>query len=184
MADVRGKGMSAAILMASFQASLRAFVKVGRNLEDIIHDLNDRVWQNAKGERFITLFLAKYNSTSGKIHYINAAHPSPLLIYGDNSILLEDGCVGLGMFEELPFVNIGKTVIGKGALFICYTDGLNELENDQDIPFEIEILEELVRKTKIKSMDQLNNTIMDALHLHKGELDFHDDIALISCCFL
>ena len=60
LADVSGKGISAAILMASFQANLRAQFAVSSNLETILHNLNGTVWHNASGERFITVFLAKY----------------------------------------------------------------------------------------------------------------------------
>lgn len=180
MADVSGKGISAAILMASFQANLRAHVQVGGDLRDIVHTLNSTVWQNALGERFITLFLAKYDHEAKVLEYINAAHPPPLLWQSDAVHKLTDGCIGLGMFEALPFVNTGKIDILPGALFMCYTDGLNELENELGEHFEDGKLVELIRKGNYENMDELNRMVLMALNFHRGSLDFHDDIALIS----
>ncbi|MEZ4721293.1 MAG: PP2C family protein-serine/threonine phosphatase [Flavobacteriales bacterium] len=183
MADVSGKGISAAILMASFQANLRANAQVGKNLEDIAQDLNKQVWNNAQGERFITMFLARYNTRSRKMHYVNAAHPSPLLLNEGSSIDLTQGCVGLGMFDELPFVNSGKEQVASNSLFICYTDGLDELENDRGDVFDRDSLKNAVESFSYKDMFELNEKIMLALNNHRGRLDFHDDIALISCRF-
>ncbi len=77
IADVSGKGISAAILMSNFQANLRALFTGARDLEDIVVKLNERVLQSAKGEKFITLFLAKYHYSSRKLEYINAGHNPP-----------------------------------------------------------------------------------------------------------
>lgn len=184
MADVSGKGISAGIMMANFQASLRAHVQVGRNLEDILQELNRQVWKSAHGERFITLFMAKYNSTTRKLHYVNAAHPSPLLIHKNEVNFLTQGTVGLGMFDELPFIHPGKVILQPDTLFVCYTDGLNELENEKAEVFDENKLAEHILATKFSSMGELNKTIMDALNNHRGKLDFEDDIALVSCRFV
>lgn len=184
MADVSGKGISAAILMASFQANLRAHVQLGRDLKDIVHDLNTQVWKNASGERFITFFLARHDRKTGELEYINAAHPPAILLQDDEAFWLVDGCVGLGMFEELPFINMGKVNVTPGATFVCYTDGLNELENSDGEAFEEDRLAEVLKSSGDRSVEDLNAQIMSALNDHRGKLDFHDDIALISCRLL
>lgn len=181
MADVSGKGMSAAIMMASFQASLRSHAQADKNLKDIVTDLNQRVWQNAQGERFITLFIAKFTHSTRNFEYINSAHPPPFLMDKNGSYILEDGCVGLGMFEELPFINMGNVKLSPDALFICYTDGLNELENEANEPFDDNKVVKLAFDGNFKSMQELNDIIMKALDKHRGNLDFQDDIALVSC---
>jgi phosphoserine phosphatase RsbU/P len=184
MADVSGKGMSAAILMASFQASLRAHAQADRNLKDIVTDLNQRVWQNAQGERFITLFIARFNHSTRNFEYINSAHPPPFLLDKNGSYKLADGCVGLGMFEELPFINKGSVKLSSDALFVCYTDGLNELENEANEPFDEDQIIKMGMDGEFESMYDLNKLIMQALDNHRGPLDFQDDIALVSCRLL
>ena len=79
IADVSGKGISAAMLMSNFQASLRALFTHDVYLETLMHKLNSIVTVNAAGEKFITFFVARYDHVSGVLEYINAAHNPPVL---------------------------------------------------------------------------------------------------------
>jgi sigma-B regulation protein RsbU (phosphoserine phosphatase) len=132
IADVSGKGISAAILMSNFQASLRALFTHDINLEALINKLNSIVAVNAAGEKFITFFVARYNHETGVLEYINAAHNPPVLydtITG-NVLHLKASCVGLGMLDEIPSVNKSELVIDNYSKIVCYTDGLSELKGD------------------------------------------------------
>ena len=86
IADVSGKGVSAALLMANFQANLRALFKTTSSLNEIVTDLNRLVNENAKGEKFVTLFIAKYNYITRFLTYINAGHNPPILVYKNTSL--------------------------------------------------------------------------------------------------
>src|SRR6056297_3390271 len=125
IADVSGKGISAALLMSNFQANLRALFTTNTELEDIIHKLNDRVMASAKGEKFITMFIAKYNYRTKTLEYITSAHNPPLLYKVDSEQLqfLQSGCLGLGMLEEIPHVEKGVVKIDERTKLFCYTDG-------------------------------------------------------------
>lgn len=101
MADVSGKGVSAALLMANFQANIRALFYHSSSLPDIITELNKRVNASAKGEKFITLFVAKYNFITRVMTYINAGQNPPLFLYDNTVSQLSVGCPGLGMLEEI-----------------------------------------------------------------------------------
>jgi len=104
IADVSGKGIAAAIVMSNFQANLRAQFNAHVTLPDLIGILNSRLYANARGEKFITLFLAKYNTRTRVLEYINAGH-NPPIFYEVNSkelAYLSKGCVGLGMIDEIP----------------------------------------------------------------------------------
>lgn len=184
MADVSGKGVSAALLMANFQANLRALINHTTSLPDLVRELNSRVTASAKGEKYITLFIAKYNIVTRVLHYINSAHNPPLFINGNSISKLIVGCTGIGMFEELNKVNEGIVIVEKNAVIVCYTDGVVELENKQNKEFGIEALENIIRKSRDKKMKVLNKLIMDSLIQHKGNRPYIDDIALFSCRFL
>jgi sigma-B regulation protein RsbU (phosphoserine phosphatase) len=184
IADVSGKGISAAILMASFQTSLRSNVQKGRALKDIMIDLNNRVWSNAQGERFITIFLAHYNASTKELKYVNSAHPPPHLLNNGKLVKLIDGCVGLGMFEEFPTLNVGSVKLKSNAIMIAYTDGLTELENEAGVPFNDSHLDALFQDRSVYTMSGLNVRIFEALDKHRGSMEFHDDVALVSCRFL
>ena len=100
MADVSGKGISAALMMANFQAHLRANLKVESDLEVVMKNLSEVVWSNASEDRYIACFIAKYDSKTRVLEYINTSHPpAAQLIQNKRVYELGRGCVGLGMFE-------------------------------------------------------------------------------------
>ena len=132
IADVSGKGISAAILMSNFQASLRALLTQDINLETLINKLNTIVVVNAAGEKFITFFVARYDHESGVLEYINAAHNPPVLYNTVTKEIrhLQASCVGIGMLDKIPFVEKSEIVINDYSKIVCYTDGLSELKGD------------------------------------------------------
>ena len=191
LADVSGKGISAAFLMSNFQANIRASIK-RIPIFYLVQKLNSRVMESAKGEKFITLFMAKYNLTTRVLNYINAGHNPPLLLSSipnvseaksDTVDLLEKGCTGLGIFDELPEVNEGIITIPENSILVCYTDGVVELENDKGQEFGVEALKKLILKNKDLNMQKLNDVINEKLAEHKGDQPYIDDIALFSCRF-
>jgi len=137
IADVSGKGISAAILMSNFQASLRALFTLEIKLETLINKLNKIVVVNAAGEKFITLFVARYDHESGVLEYINAAHNPPVLYNTVTGEIrnLQTSCVGIGMLDEIPSMEKSEIVIKDYSKIVCYTDGLSELKdnNGKDI---------------------------------------------------
>jgi sigma-B regulation protein RsbU (phosphoserine phosphatase) len=132
IADVSGKGISAAILMSNFQASLRALLTSDIDLEQLIHKLNSIVVANAAGEKFITFFVARYDNKTKVLEYINAAHNPPVL-YNSKSgdiIHIPASCVGIGMLDEIPVVKKSEILIKGYSKLVLYTDGLSELKGD------------------------------------------------------
>jgi sigma-B regulation protein RsbU (phosphoserine phosphatase) len=132
IADVSGKGISAAILMSNFQASLRALFTHEIKLESLINKLNSIVTVNAAGEKFITFFIARYDHESGVLEYINAAHNPPVLYNTVTGEIrhLRPSCVGLGMLDEIPLVEKSEIGIKDYSKIVCYTDGLSELKGN------------------------------------------------------
>jgi sigma-B regulation protein RsbU (phosphoserine phosphatase) len=132
IADVSGKGISAALLMSNFQASLRALFTSEIGLPLLIAKLNSLVIANASGEKFITFFVARYNSNSRILEYINAGHNPPVLY--DTVVNkvehLDSLCVGIGMLDEIPPVTEKYISITHPSKIICYTDGLSDLKGD------------------------------------------------------
>jgi|WetSurMetagenome_2_1015567.scaffolds.fasta_scaffold00003_32 phosphoserine phosphatase RsbU/P len=132
IADVSGKGISAAILMSNFQASLRALFSADIDLEQLIHKLNSIVVANAAGEKFITFFVARYDHKAKTLEYLNAAHNSPVLY---NTLTgevehLNASCVGIGMLDDIPTLKKCEIPIHGHHKIVCYTDGLSELKDD------------------------------------------------------
>ena len=182
IADVSGKGVSAAMLMSNFQANLRALVHYSATLGELIDALNRKVLESAKGEKFITLFVAKYNIKTREMNYVNAGHNPPFLI-SEEITLLKAGCPGLGMLDEIPLITEGRISIPAGSSLFCYTDGLVETENEQNKEYGMEGLEESLKKNRAKKPSEINTNVLNDLKIYKGRTKYADDIALLSCKF-
>ncbi len=184
MADVSGKGISAALMMANFQAHLRANLKVESDLEIVMNNLNEVVWSNAFGDRYITCFIAKYNSRTRVLEYINAAHPAAQLIQNKRITELGQGCVGLGMFETIPTINKTSVVIAKNSSMLLYTDGITETSNHREEQFQDGKMQEIFKKITMDETKKMNEQLIEALDEFRGKNPYADDVALVSCRFL
>lgn len=183
LADVSGKGVSAALLMSNFQANLRALVSLNPTIEDLVHELNKKVLYSAKGEKFITLFIAKYNTISRELIYVNAAHNPPILKSGDDVQFLDKGCTGLGMFDEIPKIDVGIVEVPEMSTLMCYTDGVVELENDEGKEYGTNKLIQYLKNSKAVGMKKLNEELAKELDNYREDQPYIDDIALLSCKF-
>jgi sigma-B regulation protein RsbU (phosphoserine phosphatase) len=179
IADVSGKGVSAALLMANFQASLHAWATVEDDLTNIIDRLNKKVISNTQGERFITLFIAKYNEQTRKLNYINAGHNATILYSEGEVIQLKLGTTMIGAFDQLPFLNEGEIDIEPGTLLVNYTDGLLDFEPYGDKAWDEECLIDFVTENGELSPDTFNQNLMDHLNIGiKGKPI--DDITILT----
>jgi len=185
MADVSGKGVSAAFLMANFQAYLRAlFTYSAFELEQAVRELNDQVMHTAMGEKYITLFIAKYHRTSRRLEYINCGHNPPVMAdINGYTQLLKLGTIGLGMFEELTKLSKGEVIVPPGSWIVCYTDGLVEMEDERCEQFGVERLEQLMLAFPDSTASHLNEIILQSIHEFKGDMPFVDDLAILTCRF-
>ncbi|MFN7012692.1 MAG: PP2C family protein-serine/threonine phosphatase [Bacteroidia bacterium] len=183
MADVSGKGISAALLMSNFQANLRALLSYSKSLSELVRELNHKVMHSAKGEKFITLFIAKYNYITHTLNYVNAGHNPPLLASGNSINQLKVGSTGLGMFDDLPKVREGIITIEPYSVLVCYTDGIVDIENKEQKEFSLERMIEILKYNKHLSMTELNNLYIKKIDDFRKEMPYVDDITLLSCRF-
>lgn len=182
IADVSGKGISAAMLMANFQATVRTLYNFQRlELKELVTTLNKKVFTSANGEKFITFFIAEYNAKTRKLKYVNAGHNWPILIRGNSSQFLNKGCIGLGMLEELPFLESAEITIENNTTLILYTDGVVELENTTEEQFETDRLTKIVQSFYPLSMEDLNEIVFSKLDDWRGPKNYVDDTAILSC---
>ena len=180
IADVSGKGISAAILMSNFQASLRALFTYDIGLEALVKKLNTIVVINAAGEKFITLFVARYDHETGVLEYINAAHNPPVLYntVSGKILHLKTSCVGIGMLDEIPMVKKSEIKIKDFSKIVCYTDGFSELKypDGQDIGTK-----EIIRY--ISNTEPVENNMRDMLTelgLPHNNPSTFDDVSIIA----
>ena len=187
IADVSGKGTSAALLMSNFQAKLKANIKYNYediSLKDLIENLNDDVNNAAKGEKFITFFAGHYNKLNNTLQYVNAGHNYPILVNSKETIFLNKGCIGLGMLDEIPKIKISKIILSQDTILICYTDGLVELKNSNGAAFETDNLIKVVENNLKLTMKEQVHKIFSKLEEFKGDQDLMDDTAVLGCKFI
>jgi phosphoserine phosphatase RsbU/P len=181
IADVSGKGMGASLMMANFQASLRTLTRHNSDLKEIVEDLNFQIYDNARGENFITFFIAKYNSDQKTLKYINAGHLPPFL-YRKNQPMarLELGCTVLGFFDPLPFINEEVITNVSEFLLFAFTDGLNETLNVNDEQFGEDQIEEFLHSNLEQNLELLHQNLIRKLDEFRQQLPLVDDITLLS----
>lgn len=185
VADVSGKGIAASLLMSNFQATLRALVQYaeGETLDSMVRDLNHKVFSNARGERFVTLFIAQCDLRQRTVQFVNAGHNPPMLWDGNTIRELTDGGIGLGMMPTLPFLRTGSATIPAGSTLLCYTDGLVEQEDAHDEPFGTEHLQRALREFSSSGALAVNTAVTGHFEAHRGGRPYLDDIALLTCRF-
>ena len=183
VADVSGKGIAAALLMSNFQAHLSASVTHSSDLEQLVHDLNAKVHRNARGERFITLFIGLIDLRTRRMRFVNAGHNDPLLHHANGIIPLRDGSIALGMMPKLPFLRSGEVELPGNSTLLCYTDGLVEQEDRHGNSFETAPLTKILTDLGSSSAKAINDAVITAFEAHRDGLAYLDDIALLTCRF-
>jgi sigma-B regulation protein RsbU (phosphoserine phosphatase) len=183
IADVSGKGISAAILMSNFQANLRALFTKSIELEELVSKLNEKVMNSANGEKFITLFIGKYDYLTRNLEFINAGHNPPLLFdkKSNQLSLLKSGCVGMGMLDEIPVINKENIQIGNPTKILCYTDGLVELIEDEEVGFGTSFIEK-----EISNQESIKTNIAEIIkkqNIIEGSAAIFDDISILGIDF-
>lgn len=176
MADVAGKSISAALVMAVVQASLRALARYARSLEDIIQELHEELFALNKGEKFVTLFLAKIDLSTRTFSYINAGHNPPLLKSGNSIYELTEGCIPLGIMP-IDKPQVGNRILSPGDIIFLYTDGVTEQENFSSEMFGTERLKNWLLNCKESEITQ--NLLEQLADFSKGK-SASDDISIMS----
>lgn len=181
IADVSGKGMSAAMIMSNFQANLRAqFQNKNVHLENVVKSLNENVIKVSEGLHFVTMFLAKYNTLTQRLIYINAGHLPPILydFKTEKTLLLKQGCPGIGMLDEIPKIEVGKIKIKNPSKILCFTDGLSEYSIDEKEDYGYYVTQEAMMFSDLNISDTITH-ITQKLNLTKENTNIFDDITIL-----
>jgi phosphoserine phosphatase RsbU/P len=187
LADISGKGISAALLMANVQAALRSDVLRNRgdadgqkpfNTAEIISHLNTHLFRNTSDERYATCFLAVYDTQARQLTYTNAGHLPPLYISGSRVERLETGGMVVGLFDGVRYEQ--STVdIEPGGLLIAYSDGLIEPENKYEEEFGTARLIEVAMRNRTASPHELAEAMMQAAREWSGSPEQADDMTVV-----
>ncbi len=184
MSDVSGKGISAAILMSNFQANLKALFDDKIPMKVLVEKLNERVMSSANGEKFITLFIGKYNTQTNQLNYINAGHNPPYFYNINKQELnyLKSGCPGMGMLDEIPMINESSLRVEPGTKLICYTDGLVELKGEDTTDAGMKAVANCIKNEK--DINETIKIIVKEMNIDRSNTNFFDDISILGIEFV
>jgi phosphoserine phosphatase RsbU/P len=177
VADVAGKSIPAAMLMATFQASLKTLSTAQVALPELVANMNKYACSNSQGGlRFTTAFLAEYDTAQHAFTYINAGHNNPILRRSNGLIeRLDVGGLPLGIQSEAKYESASITV-APGDWLIIFTDGLVEAENAHQDEFgEPRVLSALEASVSVTPKEFLDRLMSD-LDLFVGSTPQHDDV--------
>jgi sigma-B regulation protein RsbU (phosphoserine phosphatase) len=179
LGDVAGKGLPAALLMTSFQASLRALSELDLAPGDTILRLNRLLCRALPANRFVTFFYAVLDPSTRKLQFVNAGHNPPWVIRADGTreSLGQNG-PPLGMFEESTYT-MGDLELGPGELLVCYSDGISEAENLKGEEFSEERLTALVEERRTLPPVEIVQHVNSALNDYCHGTSQQDDITLV-----
>ncbi len=181
--DVSGKGIAAALMMASLQASLRGeATRAPENLAAAISNINRLVYEASSANRYATFFYGQYDPTSHKFDYVNAGHNPPMLFHcaaGKWSVTrLDIGGTVVGLLESYPYQQ-GSVSLAAGDLLIAFTDGISEAMNASDEEWGEESLIKTIESCDVLGAMEIMNRVFAAADAFVGGAKQHDDMTLV-----
>jgi sigma-B regulation protein RsbU (phosphoserine phosphatase) len=186
--DVAGKGISAALLMATVQAALRAQTSTAAerldhqggtlNAAQVVSELNRQVYAHTAPEKYTTFFFGLFDETTGTLTYTNAGHLPPILFRKDSVSLLDINGTVLGAFPFSAY-DESTVLLEPGDLLICYTDGITEPENAYGEMFGEDRLIDLVKRTRHQKDSAIIDGIIDAVRNWHAADEMPDAMTLL-----
>jgi phosphoserine phosphatase RsbU/P len=181
--DVSGKGIGAALLMASLQASLRSeAARAPERLAPVVSNVNRLVYQASTSNRYATFFYAQYDPARHELTYVNAGHNAPMLFRKQGEewrvTRLATGGAVVGLLESFPYEQ--ETLrLEAGDLLVAFTDGISEAMNPADEEWGEERLAAAVEiSAGMKARDLLEHLMSTADAFAAGASQ-HDDMTLV-----
>ena len=182
LADISGKGISAALLMASLQAALRSQLLAAgsetMSTAELVARLNMHLVRNTADDRFATFFIAVYDSATRTLRYTNAGHLPGFLISNGTSKHLDRGGMVLGVVEDYVYEE-GSVIVPPNALLVEYSDGLVEPENVYGEEFGIRRLQEAAIRVQSSAPRVVGQSLMMAAEEWAGTPEQADDMTVV-----
>ena len=179
LGDVSGKGTSASLLMSSLHAAIHGQVAAKTPLDQMVTSVNVYLADNTPANRFITLFVAELEPTTGELTFINAGHNPPLIGRSDGTLeLLQAGGLPLGLMSFAEY-EVGHAQLNSGDVLFIYSDGVSEANNLNEDEFGMDRLSDVIRTNVGRSASGIRDKVESALSEFTGTAAPNDDITLV-----
>jgi len=180
LADISGKGISAALLMASLQAALRSQAEIAGHSDpaELVARLNAGMFKNTSDDRYATFFYGVYDAEAKTLTYTNAGHLAPFFVTNGNVQRLEEGGTVVGLFEE--YVYEQRTLqVEPGSVLVAFSDGLTEPENAFGEEFGMRRLQDEIMRQGNTSAQRMAEDLIAASEQWAGAAEQADDITVV-----
>ena len=175
LGDVAGKGLAAALLMATLRAAVRAVWLEPEPLPQVMNRVNQNLHHSVPENRFATLFLARLQPVQGTVDWVNAGHAAPLLVRADGrGEALTAGGTVLGVFASVEYAQ-GRTRLDPGDVLVVFSDGVIETANASATDFGPERLAEVVRRERDRDASGLIDALQTGSEQGLGAAHSADD---------
>jgi len=180
LADVSGKGVPAALLMANLQACFRTQAAAGvRRPADLLKIVHSHFYASTSSDRFATLFFGSYDDRTRQMRYVNCGHCAPLLLRANGELIkLEPTAPMLGAFEEWSCAE-EEVHLNPGDTLLLYSDGVTEAANPARDEFGEDRLVQTLRKSDAGAADDLVREIVRTVSTF-SEASLGDDITVVA----
>lgn len=180
MADVAGKGVPAALLVSTLNASLSAYMSMNMPLKDLAGKLNSIIYKASPADKFITCLIAVLEPETGKLAFVNAGHNPGFVLRADGSMeKIDAGGIPLGMLNMgLPF-DSAEIVIQPGEKLLLYTDGIPEAMNEVEEEYTDEKFEQFFQNHSHPSPEKFISDLLEDVKLYTGSAPQSDDITVL-----
>jgi Stage II sporulation protein E (SpoIIE)/PilZ domain len=181
LADIAGKGVAAALLMANLQGSLRSAAGIHpRELPLTLASVNRHFYKHTDTHRYLTLFFASYDDPTQELHYVNCGHNPPLLLHKEGIERLTATATVLGLFQDWE-CSVAEAKMETGDILCIYTDGITEARDKNDREFgEAGLLKVLRESRGLDSASILENVERVVKGFRAGEQE--DDVTMVIAC--
>ena len=177
IADISGKGISAAILMSNVHAVLRTLYQAGRPAGELCSQLNRHLHRITEGTKFATAFYAEWSERDRSLTYVNAGHPVPIMLGSRSGELLQTGGPPLGIFPDTEF-QTGRVVLQPGDMIVLYSDGITDAGENSGRELGEARLEAAVKRHGAKPLDEIRQLVLKAVRDWSGD-EVEDDMTLL-----
>jgi sigma-B regulation protein RsbU (phosphoserine phosphatase) len=179
IADVSGKGIPAALIMAGFRMSLLAEIRNEFTIRAVLRKVNSLLHESLERERFVTAFYGVLDIKNRVLIYSNGGHNPPLLRRADGAIeYLTEGGVALGVLPDSVYADC-PVHLGPGDLMVMFTDGISEAESPSGEQFGQLRIEEIVTRLAARSSQEIVEGLVRAVLDWAGERGPNDDLTLV-----
>jgi len=179
VADISGKGLPAALLMANIQATLRATISAHPSLAELATRVNALLHANTPSNKFATAFFLAYDPETGSSTYVNCGHNDGIVLRGNGEVeLLTTTGLPVGLFARAAYEE-GKVTLQPGDLLMMYSDGVTEAEDTNDTEFGMERVIDVLRSHRDEPADTIVAQMVSCIDAFAGTAPQHDDITLM-----